>query len=368
MALKAGIIGLPNVGKSTLFQALANCQVEIANYPFATIEPNVGVVKLPDERLEKIANIIKPCQITYSTFQFIDIAGLVKGAAQGEGLGNKFLAHIREVDAIIEVVRCFSDKKIIHINDRIDVIYDVTIINTELILADLGIIKKIVEQTLRQLQRSENKKTLFEHKIALQAQSHLEAEKPLRSLDLDQAAYKLLKMWNLLTIKPIIYVGNVNENDAANPLASHHFQTLKKYAKQKGTKAIALSAKLELELSLISEGSEKIKFLNELGLAMPILTKLVKVAFATLGLATFFTAGKKEVRSWTFKKGSLAPECGGIIHTDFERGFIKAKVIAYDDYIAYQGNLAATQAGKNRLEGKKYVVQDGDIIEFKFNV
>ena len=367
MSLKAGIVGLPNVGKSTLFNAITNSQVEAANYPFATIEPNIGVVELPDIRLTKIANIVNPKKILHATFEFIDIAGLVEGASTGEGLGNKFLANIREVDAIVQVVRCFEDSNITHVSETIDPIRDIKTINLELLFADIETINNILKRVERKAKNSNDKELKAECNLALNFKEHFEKELPARLMTLTKEEEKLAKGWHLLTIKPILYVGNVAEEYVANPTKSELFQTMLKEAKKQNSNAIGISAQIEGELCKI-EGEDKQMFLDDLNIKESGLDKLTRASFELLNLSTYFTAGVEEVRAWTFKNGYSAPKCAGVIHTDFEKGFIKAEVIAYEDFIEYKGNQGVKEAGKARIEGKDYIVKDGDIMHFRFNV
>ena len=367
MALKAGIVGLPNVGKSTLFNAITNSQVEAANYPFATIEPNVGVVELPDTRLDQLAEIVNPKRILHATFEFTDIAGLVEGASKGEGLGNKFLANIREVDAIIHVVRCFENPDITHVSGSIDPIRDMKIINFELLLADIETIDNILRRVERKAINSGDKELTAEMNVAKKFKVAFETEIPARDVELSVEEFKIAKGWNLLTSKPMLYVANVEESNAANPDNSELYSKLKEEAKTQGIKTIGISAQIEGELSQLNE-EDKQMFLDYLLITQSGLDRLTRASFDLLNLSTYFTAGVEEVRAWTYLKGYTAPQCAGVIHTDFERGFIKAEVIAFEDFIANGGEQGAKEAGKARMEGKTYIMKDGDVTHFRFNV
>ncbi len=363
MSLTAGIVGLPNVGKSTLFNAITKKNILAANYPFATIEPNVGVVTVPDERLQYLEELYTPERTIPTTFEFTDIAGLVKGAAKGEGLGNQFLSHIREVDAIVEVVRCFEDTNIIHVENDVDPIRDIEIINVELMLADLEIIENRISKIGKKAGMSKDKETIQEYNLLNKIKEHLEKNEPVRTLELTEEEQNILKPFHLLTNKPIIYMANINENEIGK--TNKYVEQVKEYAKN--TQVITVCAKIESELSELEE-TDKQEFLNELGIEESGLDQLIKATYELLGLATYFTAGSDECKAWTFKKGMKAPECAGIIHTDFERGFIKAEIMSYEDLKQYGNEKAVKEAGKMRLEGKEYIMQDGDICYFRFNV
>ena len=365
MGLTAGIVGLPNVGKSTLFNAITKKNILAANYPFATIEPNVGIVVVPDKRVDKLNDIYKPASLVRTAYEFTDIAGLVKGASLGEGLGNKFLSHIREVDAIVEVVRCYENSNIIHVENTIDPIRDIEIIEVELILSDLEIIDNRLNKIGKKATMTKDKETLKEVALLNKLKEALEKNISVRNLELDEDENKLLKSFNLLTAKPIIYMANVSEDDLITG-SNEYVEKVMEYANKNLSKVIVVCAKIEEELSSLNE-DEKNEFLHELGVEESGLDKLISATYTLLGLKTFFTAGSDEVRAWTFKNGMKAPECAGIIHTDFEKGFIKAEVMSYDDLITYGSEKAVKEAGKMRLEGKDYLMQDGDICYFRFN-
>lgn len=365
MSLKAGIVGLPNVGKSTLFNAITKQNILAANYPFATIDPNVGVVVVPDERLDNLNNMYEPAKLVPTSFEFTDIAGLVKGASQGEGLGNKFLSHIREVDAICEVVRCFEDGNIIHVEDGVDPIRDIEIINLELAIADLEIINNRIDKIKKKAETNRDKEALVEYEVLKKAKDSLETNVPLRLVEFSDEEMVFLKNFSLLTIKPIIYLANVCEDDLIGD--NKYVEMVKEYAAKENAKTIKLCAKMECELCEMSP-EEKLEMLNAVGIEESGLDSLIKTTYDLLGLETFFTVGKDEVRAWTYKKGMTAKKCAGIIHTDFEKGFIKAEVMSYSDLIKYGDELKVKEAGRARLEGKDYIMQDGDICLFRFNV
>ncbi|MBO9604777.1 MAG: redox-regulated ATPase YchF [Paenibacillaceae bacterium] len=366
MALKAGIVGLPNVGKSTLFNAITQAGAESANYPFCTIDPNVGVVEVPDERLGKLAAIVDPQRIVPTAFEFVDIAGLVKGASKGEGLGNKFLAHIREVDAIVHVVRCFQDENITHVSGTIDPISDIETINLELILADIESVEKRLERSRKNL-KGGDKKVVAEVECLERIKEALYADKPARSLELGDEEKLLVRDLHLLTMKPMLFAANVSEGEAANADGNPYVQRVREFAAQEGAEVVPISAKVESEIAEL-EGEDKAMFLEELGLAESGLNRLIRGAYKLLGLYTYFTAGVQEVRAWTIRAGIKAPQAAGVIHTDFERGFIRAEVVSYDDLVASGSMNGAREKGQLRLEGKEYVVQDGDVMHFRFNV
>ena len=366
MSLTAGIVGLPNVGKSTLFNAITKQEILAANYPFATIDPNVGTVIVPDKRVEVLENMYNPDRTIPTTFEFTDIAGLVKGASTGEGLGNKFLSHIREVDAIVEVVRCFDDKNIIHVDGNVDPIRDIEVINLELIFSDLEIIDNRINKIGKKAQTSKNKDDLKEYNLLLRIKENLEKNIPARKLEFDEEEQKIISGFRLITAKPIIYVANVNEEDIVNG-GNAYVEQVKDYAKNETAEVVMICAKIESELAEL-ELEEKTAFLQDLGIEESGLSSLIKSTYSLLGLATYFTVGTDEVKAWTFKKGMKAPSCAGIIHTDFEKGFIRAEVMSYDDLIECGSELKVKEKGKMRLEGKEYIMQDGDICHFRFNV
>ncbi|MBQ7031254.1 MAG: redox-regulated ATPase YchF [Bacilli bacterium] len=366
MSLKAGIVGLPNVGKSTLFNAITKKHILAANYPFATIEPNVGVVTVPDTRLDYLVDLYNPKSIVPTTFEFIDIAGLVSGASNGEGLGNKFLAHIREVDAIVEVVRCFDDENITHVEGKTDPIRDIEIINTELILADLEIALNRLGKIEKKAETTKDKEALLEVGALRKVKDNLEKSIPLRSVEFNEDELLVVKNFNFITLKKVIYVANVDEISAS--LGDNDYSLkLKEYAEKEGSSVIVMCAKMESELADLDEEEKKI-FLQDVGISNSGLDKLIFATYDLLGLATFFTSGTDECRAWTFRRGMKAPQCAGIIHSDFEKGFIKAEVMSFNDLREAGSEIKVRENGKLRLEGKEYIMQDGDICYFRFNV
>ncbi len=366
MALTAGIVGLPNVGKSTLFNAITKAGALAANYPFATIEPNVGMVEVPDERLWVLSKMYNPKKTTPAVCEFTDIAGLVKGASKGEGLGNQFLANIRNCDAILQVVRCFEDGNITHVEGSVDPIRDAGIINLELILADLEVINKRIPKIEKKAQ-AKTDDAPYEFALLKKIEAHLLAEKPVRTLDFDETELKYLKNYGFLTAKPFMYVANISDKCLSNPETDPLYKKFLEFARGEGSKVCPISAEIESELVMLDNEDREL-FLADLGITEPGLNRLIKDTYDLLGYATYFTTGPDECRAWTFKKGMKAPECAGIIHSDFERGFIRAETVSYNDLVESGSALQAREKGLVRQEGKDYVVQDGDILLFKFNV
>jgi ribosome-binding ATPase len=364
MSLKCGIVGLPNVGKSTLFNALTKAGIAAENYPFCTIEPNVGIVELPDPRLQQLAAIVEPERVVPAIVEFVDIAGLVAGASKGEGLGNQFLAHIRETDAVVNVVRCFDDPNIIHVAGKVDPVSDIEVIQTELCLADLGTVEKSLQRYTKAAKSGNDKEAAKLVQLLTKVQTCLDAGQPVRTLKLGDEESALLKQLFLITAKPAMFVANVHEDGFEN---NPYLDRLREYAAKQNAPVVTICAKLEAEMADMSEEDKQL-FLSEIGQDEPGLNRLIRAAFTLLGLQTYFTAGEKEVRAWTIHIGDTAPKAAGVIHTDFERGFIRAQTIGFDDYIACKGEQGAKDAGKMRSEGKEYVVKDGDVMNFLFNV
>lgn len=364
MSLKCGIVGLPNVGKSTLFNALTKAGIAAENYPFCTIEPNVGVVEVPDPRLAALATIVKPERIVYAIVEFVDIAGLVAGASKGEGLGNQFLANIRETDAITHVVRCFEDDNVVHVAGRVDPISDIGVIDTELALSDLTSVDKAIAKYTKAAKSGNDKEAAALLKVLTKVASHLNEALPVRSLGLSEEEMLLIKPFCLITAKPAMYVANVLEDGFEN---NPHLEAVRAHAARENAPVVAVCAAIEAEIADL-EDADKVEFLQEMGMTEPGLDRVIRAGFGLLGLQTYFTAGVKEVRAWTIHIGDTAPQAAGVIHTDFEKGFIRAQTIGFEDYIQYKGEQGAKEAGKMRAEGKEYIVKDGDVLNFLFNV
>ena len=365
MALTAGIVGLPNVGKSTLFNAITKAGALAANYPFATIDPNVGIVEVPDSRLNKLTEMVKPKKTIPTAFEFTDIAGIVKGASKGEGLGNKFLSHIREVDAICQVVRAFDDENVTHVSGRVNPLDDIEVINMELVLADLESVEKRLPR-IEKMARQKDKTAEMEMRILSRIKEALENGDPVRSLDFNEEDQRYVNQAQLLTSKKMLYIANVGEDEIGDE-DNDKVKAIREYAAKEDSEVIVISAKIEEEIATLDDEDREM-FLEDLGIEEPGLDVLIRTTYDLLGLSTYFTAGVQEVRAWTFRQGMTAPQCAGIIHTDFERGFIRAEVTSYDDYVEHGGEQGAKEAGKQRLEGKEYIMQDGDIVHFRFNV
>ncbi|WP_367121178.1 redox-regulated ATPase YchF [Staphylococcus capitis] len=365
MTLTAGIVGLPNVGKSTLFNAITKAGALAANYPFATIDPNVGIVEVPDSRLFKLEEMVQPKKTIPTTFEFTDIAGIVKGASKGEGLGNKFLSHIREVDAICQVVRAFDDENVTHVSGRVNPLDDIEVINMELVLADLESVDKRLPK-IEKMARQKDKTAEMELRILTRIKEALEDGKPVRSIDFNEDDQKWVNQAQLLTSKKMLYIANVGEDEIGDE-DNDKVKAIREYAEKEDSEVIVISAKIEEEIATLDD-EDKEMFLEDLGIEEPGLDRLIRTTYDLLGLSTYFTAGVQEVRAWTFRQGMTAPQCAGIIHTDFERGFIRAEVTSYEYYVEHGGENGAKEAGKQRLEGKEYIMKDGDIVHFRFNV
>ena len=363
MGIKCGIVGLPNVGKSTLFNALTKAQIAAENYPFCTIDPNVGVVAVPDARLDALAAIVKPARILGAAVEFVDIAGLVEGASEGKGKGNAFLSHIRETDAITHVVRCFVNDDVIHVMEKVDPIRDAEVINTELALADLDVVSKAADRAGKNA-KTGAKDAIAKHELLKRMQAHLDAGNPARSLELTAEEAPLIKELSLITRKPMLYVANTDEAGLKN--GNEFLDKVRAQALREGAEMVIVCAAIEAEIAQLDE-ADKLVFLQDLGLEEPGLNRVIRAAYKLLGLQTYFTAGVQEVRAWTVKVGATAPQAAGVIHTDFEKGFIRAEVIAYADYIQFKGESGAKDAGKRRMEGKEYITQEGDVMHFHFN-
>ena len=365
MSLKCGIVGLPNVGKSTLFNCLSNAKAQSANYPFCTIEPNIGTISVPDERLEKLEVLVNPQRVIPTTMEIVDIAGLVKGASKGEGLGNQFLANIRETDAIIHVLRCFDDGNVVHVDGSVDPVRDKEIIDTELQLKDLETIEKRISSLSRVL-KSGDKDAIKEHELAIKIQATLESGESVRTLDFDEKDTSIVKSFQLITAKPVMYLCNVDESSVKSGNA--HVDAVREAVKDEEAEVLVIGAAIESDIMELETYEERQMFLDELELTEPGVNRLIRSAYKLLNLDTYFTAGEKEVRAWTIKKGMTAPQAAGVIHTDFEKGFIRAEVMNYEDFVEFGSEAAVKEAGKFRVEGKEYVVSDGDIMHFRFNV
>ena len=366
MALTAGIVGLPNVGKSTLFNAITNSQVLAENYPFATINPNVGVVEVPDERMDAFVEFYHPKKTIYTTFEFTDIAGLVKGASKGEGLGNQFLANIRQTDAIVHVVRCFDDDNIEHVEGSVDPVRDIEEINLELCLADLDTVENRIGRIAKKAQ-TKDKDAAREYAVLTALKDALAAGTPVRLAEVSEDSSDYIRNYGLLTAKPVIYVANMSDVEIGEPESNSYYQAVREFAEKEGSECIAICAKIEEELSDMDK-EDKLEFMADLGIGQSGLDQIIKAAYHLLGLRTFFTVGEPECRAWTFREGMKAPQCAGIIHTDFERGFIRAEIYSYEDFMQYHSEASLREHGKIRLEGKEYLMKDGDIVFFRFNV